>query len=52
MTARLAADLVLVIHLAFIVWAVFGGLAVLWRGGMLWRWRGGCGLNSRMASAR
>lgn len=36
MTARLAADLVLVIHLAFIVWAVFGGLAVLWRGGMLW----------------
>lgn len=36
MTARLAADGVLVIHLAFIVWAVFGGLAVLWRGGMLW----------------
>ena len=36
MTVRLAADGVLVIHLAFIVWAVFGGLAVLWRGGMLW----------------
>lgn len=36
MTARLAADGVLVLHLAFILWAVFGGLAVLWRRWMLW----------------
>lgn len=36
MIIRLAADAVLVIHLAFIVWAVLGGLAVLWRRWMLW----------------
>ena len=36
MTARLAADAVLVLHLAFILWAVLGGLAVVWRAFMAW----------------
>lgn len=33
--ARLA-DLVLLVHLAFIVFVVFGGLLVFWRGWMAW----------------
>jgi hypothetical protein len=36
MTARLAADAVLVLHLAFILWAVLGGLAVVWRAFIAW----------------
>lgn len=36
MIARLAADAVLLLHLAFILWAIFGGLAVLWRQWALW----------------
>ncbi len=36
MTARLAADALLLLHLAFILWAIFGGLAVLWRRWALW----------------
>lgn len=36
MTARLVADAVLILHLAFILWAIFGGLAVLWRRWALW----------------
>lgn len=36
MITRLAADAVLVVHLAFILWAVLGGLAVLWRPRMAW----------------
>ncbi|WP_111498344.1 DUF2784 domain-containing protein [Marinobacter bohaiensis] len=33
---RLAADAVLIAHLAFILFAIFGGLAVLWRRWLLW----------------
>lgn len=33
---RLAADTVLVLHLLFILFAVFGGLAVFWRRWLLW----------------
>ena len=33
---RIAADAVLVLHLLFILFAVFGGLAVFWRRGFLW----------------
>jgi Protein of Unknown function (DUF2784) len=36
MTYRLAADTLLVVHGLFIVFAVFGGLSVLWRRWMLW----------------
>lgn len=31
MIHRIAADAVLVLHLLFVLWAVLGGLAVLWR---------------------
>jgi Protein of Unknown function (DUF2784) len=36
MTHALLADAVLVLHGLFIVWAVLGGLAVLWRGVLAW----------------
>jgi hypothetical protein len=36
MPYSLFADLVLVIHAAFIVFVVFGGLLVLWRRGLVW----------------
>lgn len=36
MAYRLAADGVLILHLAFIVWVVCGALAVLWRPHLAW----------------
>ncbi|WP_293369840.1 DUF2784 domain-containing protein [Nevskia sp.] len=36
MLARFAADAVLLLHLAFILFAVFGGLLVLWRARFAW----------------
>lgn len=36
MTNRLLADLVVVAHFAFVVFAVAGGLAVLWRSWIAW----------------
>ncbi|WP_148864668.1 DUF2784 domain-containing protein [Marinobacter fonticola] len=36
MVWRLAADIVLVLHLLFILFAVFGGLAAFWRRGVIW----------------
>lgn len=36
MTQALLADAVLVLHGLFIVWAVLGGFAVLWRGMLAW----------------
>lgn len=36
MSPRLLADAVLLAHLAFILWAVFGGLLVLWRRRLAW----------------
>ncbi len=36
MAASLAADAVLVLHLAFILFVVFGGVLVLWRAPVAW----------------
>lgn len=36
MAYRLAADGVLILHLAFIVWVVLGALVVLWRSRLAW----------------
>jgi hypothetical protein len=36
MSARLAADLLLSVHLLFVVFVVFGGLLALWRAGFAW----------------
>lgn len=36
MIYRLAADLIVAIHLSFVIFVVFGGLLVLWRRVVLW----------------